>query len=113
ANAAAINTQKASAFRRLVMFWIVLPQTMPRHCKTPNTIAIAAATAGPLPLRAGKSAPENVPATSATAAVEPHVEIQSLQPTMKPAYSPSAYRSNTYWPPDRGIIAPSSATEIA
>ena len=38
------------------------------------------------------SAPENVPITRATAAVEPHDEIQSLQPTMNPAYSPSGER---------------------
>ena len=63
---------------------------IPRHCKTAKTIATVAAIAGLQPLNAGKSAPENVPTTSATAAVEPHVEIQSLQPTMNPAYSPSA-----------------------
>src|SRR5688572_4850894 len=89
-NAAAMSARKASAFNKLVKFWIVLPQTMPRHCNTANTIATVAATAGPLPSSPGMSAPENVPMTSATAAVEPHEEIQSLQPTMNPAYSPSA-----------------------
>ena len=41
------------------------------------------------------------------------MEIQSLQPTMNPGYSPSARRTNTYWPPDLGSIAPSSESEMA
>ena len=34
-------------------------------------------------------------------------------PTTKPAYSPRAWRAKTYWPPERGIIVPSSAIESA
>src|ERR1051325_116864 len=92
---------------------MLLPQTIPRHCSTANSIFTAAAIPALLPATVGISASENVPTTSATAAVEPHEEIQSLQPTINPAYSPSAYRENTYCPPERGIIVPSSASEIA
>src|SRR5688500_3627194 len=94
--AATISAKNASALSKLVKFWILLPQTIPRHWSTAKKIATAAATAAAFPLSAGMSAPEKVPITNATAAVEPHDEIQSLQPTINPAYSPSAYRENTY-----------------
>src|SRR5947207_2279498 len=110
---AAIRARKASALIRLVKFCVVLPQTIPRHCKSAKTIATVAAIATAFPLSVGKSAPANSPITSETAAAEPQVEIQSLHPTMKPAYSPNAYRAKTYCPPERGIIAPSSDNEIA
>ena len=42
------------------------------------------------PDSAGNKPTENSPITIAIAAMLPHVEIQSLQPTMKPGYSPSA-----------------------
>ena len=71
------------------------------------------ATATVLPAKAGSSAPVYSPMTIATAAVVPQVEIQSLQPTIKPAYGPSARRAKLYWPPERGIIVPSSASENA
>src|SRR5215470_19047547 len=53
------------------------------------------------------------PMTMATAAFVPQVESQSLQPTRKPAYSPTPRRAKLYWPPLRGIIAPNSAMEEA
>jgi hypothetical protein len=96
-----------------VKFCVVLPQAIPRHCKSAKRIATVDAMATALPLSAGKSAPANSPMTSETAAAEPHVEIQSLQPTIKPAYSPKAYRAKTYCPPDFGIIAPNSAKQMA
>src|SRR5882672_4948550 len=105
--AAAMSTRKASALSELVMFCDVLPQMIPRHCKTAKTIATttAIATASGFPLSRGKRAPANSPIRSETPAAEPHVEIQSLQPTRKPAYSPNAWRAKTYCPPDFGIIA--------
>src|ERR1044071_9214522 len=87
-NAAAISARNASAFSRLVRFWILLPQTIPRHCRNAKMIATAVAIV--FVESAGNNATENVPISSDTAAVEPHDEIQSLQPTMNPAYSPSA-----------------------
>src|SRR5689334_8229728 len=89
-NPASINATNASALSKLVTFWVVLPQTMPCHCNSAKKIATAAATAVAFPASAGNSAPLNVPINNDTAAVEPHDEIQSLQPTTKPAYSPSA-----------------------
>ena len=79
---------------------------IPRHCRTAKTIAtaVATATAPRFPLSAGKSAPANSPIKRDTPAVEPQVEIQSLQPTRKPAYSPNAWRAKTYCPPFFGIM---------
>ena len=65
------------------------------------------------PARIGKRWPLYSLMTSATAAAVPQVESQSLQPTMKPAYSPKARREKLYCPPLRGIAAPSSAMEDA
>ena len=65
------------------------------------------------PARAGISAPLYSPMTMATAAAVPQVESQSLQPTTKPAYSPMARREKLYWPPLRGMEAPSSASDDA
>src|SRR5215813_6690319 len=89
-NPASINARNASALSKLVRFCVLLPQTMPCHCNSAKTIATAAATAVAFPSSAGISAPLNVPINSDTAAVEPHDEIQSLQPTTNPAYSPRA-----------------------
>src|SRR4051812_32988331 len=47
------------------------------------------------------------------AAIAAALEIQSVHPITKPAYSPIARRANTYCPPDLGSIAASSATVIA
>ena len=63
---------------------------MPRHCTAAKTTVTAVAIAAARPVSDGTSATENSPTTSETAAVVPQVEIQSLQPTMKPGYSPSA-----------------------
>src|SRR6185503_11877638 len=79
-NAAAIKATKASAFNKLVMFCAVLPQAIPRHCNTANTIVMAIAIPVALPRREGIKLLANSPATMATAAVLPQLEIQSLQP---------------------------------
>ena len=76
---------------------------------TANAVVTKTATPAVHPARPGTSTAANSAATIETAAVVPQVEIQSLHPTRKPAYSPNAYRENTYWPPERGSIAPSSA----
>src|ERR1051326_6345122 len=89
-NPASINARNASALSKLVMFCVVLPQPMPCHCSSAKKIATAAATIAAFPSSAGMRAPLNVPFNSDPAAVEPHDEIQSLQPTTNPAYSPSA-----------------------
>src|ERR1043166_5296149 len=89
-NPASINARNASALSKLVTFCVVLPQTMPCHCNSAKKIATAAATNAAFPASAGITAPLNVPINNETAAVEPHDEIQSLQPTTNPAYSPRA-----------------------
>jgi hypothetical protein len=113
ANAANAKARNARVFNRLVVFCIALPHLIPRHCATANTTMTVVAIVVALAASPGNSATENSPITMETAAAVPAVEIQSLHPTMKPGYSPSAYRENTYWPPERGIIAPSSASCIA
>ena len=92
---------------------VPLPQLIPRHCKMKNPTMTAIAMGWTCPASAGISAPLYSPMTMATAAAVPHVESQSLQPTMNPAYSPNARRAKLYWPPLRGMAAPSSARENA
>src|ERR1044072_251157 len=89
-NAAPIRIRNASVFIRLVRFCVVLPQTTPRHCKAAKTSATVTAMGTAAPAIVGNRITVNWPINNATAAVEPQVEIQSLQPTTKPAYSPSA-----------------------
>src|ERR1700692_1754784 len=93
-----------------------LPHRTPRHWRIPNpTITETAMIFVVLspPARAGISFPLYSPMTMATAARVPQLDSQSLQPTMKPAYSPMALREKLYWPPLRGMAAPSSAMEDA
>src|ERR1041385_4318044 len=78
---ATISARNASAFKRLVTFCVLLPQTIPRHCSNAKTIATTAATPADFPSSAGNNPPLKVPISNDTAAVEPHDEIQSLQPT--------------------------------
>jgi hypothetical protein len=63
---------------------------MPRHCAIAKMRTTAVAIAAALAPDRGNSATENSPMTIDTAAAVPAVEIQSLHPTMKPGYSPSA-----------------------
>src|SRR5947208_11375970 len=107
--------RKAPVFIAAVESCAPLPQRIPRHCKTPNPQMMATEMISILlaPARMGKRCPLYSLMTMATAAAVPQVESQSLQPTMKPAYSPKARREKLYCPPLRGIAAPSSAMEDA
>src|SRR5580704_17939036 len=96
-----------------VISFVLRPQRIPRHCKTPKPTMTATAIIFPCPASTGKRCPLYSAITIPTAAAVPHVESQSLHPTTNPAYSPIARREKLYWPPLRGIDAPSSAMEDA
>ena len=53
------------------------------------------------------------PMTIEIAATEAAVEIQSIQPTTNAGNSPNARRAKLYWPPERGIMVPSSDSALA
>src|ERR1043166_3958109 len=108
---ATMSAAKASVFRRLVSSCERLPQRTPRHCRSAKATVTAHATQTLRPASDGTSVSEYSPMTTATMATVPHVERQSLQPTMKAGYSPSARRPKTYQPPDSGVIVPSSDAE--
>src|SRR5580700_11302467 len=110
---AATRTKKEAVLIAEVTSCVPLPQRIPRHCKKKNTQMMPTAIAGSCPARVGKKSRLYSAMTMETAAAVPHVESQSLHPTMKPAYSPMARREKLYWPPLRGIAAPSSASEDA
>ncbi len=95
AKQAAMSAAKASVFSRLVNSCERLPQRTPRHCKSAKATVTPEATATLRPASEGTSSPAYSPTTSATAATVPHVESQSLQPTTKAGYSPSARRAKT------------------
>src|SRR6266571_3811036 len=110
---ASTRSRNPAVFIAAVRSCAPLPQRIPRHCRTPNPTIIATERSFILsgPARMGKRLPLYSLTTMATAAAVPQVESQSLQPTMKPAYSPIARREKLYWPPLRGIAAPSSAND--
>src|SRR5947209_15050375 len=95
AKQAAMSAAKASVFSKLVNSCERLPQRTPRHCKTAKATATDDATNNSRPASAGKRTLAYSPMTSETAATVPHVESQSLQPTTKPGYSPSAQPAKT------------------
>src|ERR1700722_7753030 len=113
AKQAATSTKKEAVLIAEVTSCVPLPQRIPRHCKKKNAQIMPTAVFGSCPARAGKKSRLYSAMTMETAAAVPHVESQSLHPTMKPAYSPIARREKLYWPPLRGIAAPSSASEDA
>src|SRR5208282_2453365 len=96
-----------------VISCVLRPQRIPRHCKMPKPTMTVTAIVFTLPASMGKRSPLYSAITIPTAAAVPHVESQSLHPTMNPAYSPIARREKLYCPPLRGIEAPSSAIEDA
>src|SRR5271167_677733 len=110
---AATRTTNAAVFIAEVTSCVPLPQRMPRHCKIRNPRISATAICISWPARTGKRSRLYSAMTMETAAAVPQVDSQSLQPTMKPAYSPIARREKLYCPPLRGIDAPSSASEDA
>src|SRR5271163_390130 len=103
----------ASVLSTAVKICAPLPQRIPRHCKTPKPTMMATAISFTCPASSGTRSPLYSPITMPTAAAVPQVESQSLQPTMKPAYSPNARREKLYCPPLRGMAAPNSAREDA
>ncbi len=108
---AAIRIANAPALSSVVTSCVRPPHFTPRHWRSAKKIVTPAAISVSRPASAGTSAALYSPITIETAAVVPHVESQSLQPTMNPAYGPSARCEKAYCPPARGIIAPSSAIE--
>src|SRR5688572_5655501 len=110
---APISANSASAFSVVVISWARAPVRTPRHRRIVNAAMTADAVTAAGGAERGASAASASPSTMDTAATLPDVEIQSLHPTTNAGYSPSAPRANTYCPPDRGIIAPSSARETA
>src|SRR5271156_1900129 len=105
--------KNATVFITAVSICAPLPQRIPRHCKMPNPTMTETAISFTCPAKTGKRSPLYSAITMPTAAAVPHVESQSLHPTMKPAYSPMARREKLYCPPLRGMAAPSSASEDA
>src|SRR5204862_2984399 len=79
-----MNSRSASAFNRLVTFCTAPAERTPSHCTTVRIATTASATTCCV-RAAGHNSTVYSPTTIATAAVVPHVEIQSLQPTTKPA----------------------------
>src|SRR5580698_1984666 len=110
---AATSTTKAAALRVEVTSCVPLPQRIPRHCSKKNPQMMPTASQDSRPVSAGIKYWLYSAMTIETAAAVPQVESQSLHPTMKPAYSPIARREKLYWPPLRGIEAPSSASDEA
>src|SRR5580693_2169610 len=96
-----------------VISCVLRPQRIPRHCKTPKPTMTRTAIIFTCPASTGKRSPLYSAITIPTAAAVPHVESQSLHPTMNPAYSPMARREKLYCPPLRGMDAPNSAIEDA
>ena len=63
---------------------------------------------------AGQSTPRNLPNPTATAAMVPvWMIVKSVQPKRNPITGPMASFRNTYWPPARGNMAASSASDSA
>src|SRR5688500_12805007 len=89
------------------------PERTPTPCNAVHTMVTVTATSVPEVASDGHSAPVSSPRAMAPAAIDAALEIQSLHPMTKPAYSPMARRAYTYWPPDFGSIAASSAIVIA
>ena len=81
---AAIRKRKASVLSRLVTSCANPPHRTPSHC-TSVKMAITASATTSTARKCGARWMAYSPTTMATAAVVPQVEIQSLQPTMKPA----------------------------
>src|SRR5580704_2516434 len=113
AKQAATSSKKEAALTVEVTSCVPLPQRIPRHCTKKKTQIMPTAIVNSCLASAGKKSQLYSAMTMETAAAVPHVESQSLHPTMKPAYSPMARREKLYWPPLRGIEAPSSASEEA
>ena len=90
-----MSVAKARVFRRLVSSCERLPQRTLRHCKSAKASVTAEAIHALRPASAGTRVWAYSPMTRATMATVPHVESQSLQPTTKAGYSPSARRTKT------------------
>src|SRR5260370_3365412 len=101
------KTRKAPVFIAAVESCAPRPHLIPRHCKTPNPqiMAMEMISTFVVPARIGKRWPLYSAITMPTAAAVPPVENPSLQPTMKPAESPSAGPGKLYLPPLQGIAA--------
>src|SRR6185437_9736815 len=106
---ATMSATSASPLSRLVMVCDVPLVRWPRQRMAVNTRTVAAATHLDHAAMAGTSTPTDSPITIDTAAVLAFVDNQSLHPMTNPVYEPNACLANTYCPPDRGSIAPSSA----
>src|SRR5439155_17575942 len=85
AKQAATRARSASDFARLVSCCVVSPSFVPRSNSTVKATTSAIATGVASELLPTVSAESDSPNTSATAAVDADVDIQSFQPTRKPA----------------------------
>src|SRR5580658_4482863 len=80
---AATRTTNEAVLSAEVSSCVPLPQRIPRHCSRKNPQMILTAISGSCPARTGKKSRVYSAITMETAAAVPHVESQSLQPTMK------------------------------
>ena len=110
---AAATASSATSFIRLSSCCVRSPERTPTHWMAvkPRTTEIAVTFSRPA--SDGTSWPVSSPSAIPVAAMAPHDDTQSVQPTTNAGYSPSARRANTYCPPDFGIITASSAIVIA
>src|SRR5436190_850471 len=115
-----VVTRHATATARSVRTFVMpiarvdtSPERTPIQCNTPKASVMANAMAVFAGSREGQNSADSAPSPIDAAAIAAALEIQSVQPMTKPAYSPMARRANTYCPPDCGSIAASSATVMA
>jgi len=82
---AAINASSASAFARLVICCAMFPDLAPRSRSMVKMTTTDIASGGAAPLESGITCTADSPMTREIAAIDAQVEIQSFQPTKKPA----------------------------
>ena len=106
-----ISTPNATALSALRICCERSPIRIPRQSSSPKASTRSTPATDRLPDSAGTSGSRYSVITIAPSDMAPQTEIQSVHPTTKPGYSPKPRRTITYWPPDRVIIAPGSASE--
>ena len=110
---AMISRTNAAVLAIAVTTCVRLPDLIPIHCNTAKMTMTADAMGISNSFRQPKRTAPYSPITIAASEMLLHVDNQSLQPITKPAYGPSARRTNTVNPPDSGIMAPNSANVFA
>src|SRR2546426_6731857 len=110
---AMINRTNAAVLAIAVTICVRLPDLMPIHCNNAKMTMTADAMDISSSFRQPKRTALYSPMTITASEMLLQVDNQSLQPITKPAYGPSARRTNTVNPPDSGIIVPNSANVFA